>query len=227
MSGETEGASHAEAEGVERAGIDGESGGSGRSSSGGPRLNERLAAVERALTGSDRPVSDVDGIAAAADERDAFADRLDAVEAQIEDLEAATQAVRGYAGAIRAVNREVERRADLALARATAARDGPEPHDNDAHDDRGMTDEGPRTEADGAERPGDASGGLPNDDALDAALPEDRRAGTRETSGRRADRVDRETRPSDGLADGDGVGGRSVDGDDDGADLLERLREAL
>lgn len=78
----------------------------------------RLEAVERALTGGETPVADLDGAAeldarlAAAEERvEALADRVD-------DLDAATQAVRGYAGGIRAVNRRVERRADAALAKA-------------------------------------------------------------------------------------------------------------
>lgn len=88
------------------------------------RLTERLDAVERALTESDRSVDSIADAAAAADARASLADRLSAVEARIDELEAATQAVRGYTGAVRAVNRDVERRADLALARATAAHDG-------------------------------------------------------------------------------------------------------
>jgi len=88
------------------------------------RLADRLDAVERALTGSDRSVESIADEAAAADERASLADRLSALESRVDELEAATQAVRGYAGAIRAVNRDVERRAELALARATAAHEG-------------------------------------------------------------------------------------------------------
>lgn len=91
------------------------------------QLTKRLDAVERALTGTDQPVTTLTDEAAAADEREALTDRLDAVETQLESLEAATQALRGYAGAVSAVNREVERRADLALARATAAAGHDEP----------------------------------------------------------------------------------------------------
>ena len=45
-------------------------------------------------------------------------DRLEAIESRLDDLDGAVQAVRGYAGAVRAVNQSVERRADLALAKA-------------------------------------------------------------------------------------------------------------
>ena len=85
------------------------------------RIHERLRAVERALTGDDRSIADLHGDAAAATERETLDDRLSDLETRVEELEAATQAVRGYVGSIRAVNREVERRADLALARATDA----------------------------------------------------------------------------------------------------------
>ncbi|WP_198530010.1 DUF7310 family coiled-coil domain-containing protein [Halorubrum aethiopicum] len=158
------------------------------------RLEERLDAVERTLTGTDRSVAGVVDGAAADAEREAIAERLDAIETRIEELEAATQAVRGYAGAIRAVNREVERRADLALARATAARGGASPV-ADASTDGGSV-------GDGGERSGGGSpesGEIPDDDALDAAVPGD--TGT--------------TR--------DGASG----GTDEKSNPLERLREAL
>ncbi|WP_129114870.1 DUF7310 family coiled-coil domain-containing protein [Halegenticoccus tardaugens] len=104
-------------------------------------LAERLAAVERALTEGSTDLSDVSD-AAARDDRvadlEATVERLDDrvadLEATVErlddrvaDLEAATMAVRGYVGGIRAVNRDVERRADAALAKVEAleaARDG-------------------------------------------------------------------------------------------------------
>ncbi|WP_101296263.1 DUF7310 family coiled-coil domain-containing protein [Halegenticoccus soli] len=91
-------------------------------------LAERLAAVERALIGDERSV---DGIADAA-ERDARLEELtEAVERlddRVAELEAATMALRGYVGNVRAVNRDVERRADAALAGVEAleaARRGP------------------------------------------------------------------------------------------------------
>ncbi len=120
------------------------------------RLRERLRAVERALTGDQRTVADLESTAAAADERQRLEERIDDLEARVEELEAATQAVRGYVGSIRAVNREVERRADLALAAATEARTDAA---DDGDDDRGGS-HTPRNPID--------------DPAVAAALPDDR-----------------------------------------------------
>ena len=81
------------------------------------QLEERVTALERAVT-------DGEGDAAALAEAAVTAERLEALETTVEDLEdrvaeleAATQALRGYVGNVRAVNREVEERADLALSR--------------------------------------------------------------------------------------------------------------
>lgn len=80
------------------------------------RLERRLRAVERALTGDDH---DLDTLARSGD----FARRLDEVEHQLDEIEtrldeldAATQAVRGYVGNVRSVNEDVAQRADAALA---------------------------------------------------------------------------------------------------------------
>jgi len=155
MSNATDGRSRASgrgegptAEADETAGARGSSDGSS-----GDRVEERLSAVERALTGSDAAVADLGDGAAAAAEREALESRVAELESRVEELEAATQAIRGYVGSIRAVNREVERRADLALARAS------------------------RGEGAGAEtghRSGDAPvDAVPSEDALDAAVPSD------------------------------------------------------
>ncbi|WP_418281234.1 DUF7310 family coiled-coil domain-containing protein [Halorubrum sp. DTA98] len=140
------------------------------------RIHERLRAVERALTGDDRPAADLSDDATAAAEREALDDRLSDIEARVEELEAATQALRGYVGSIRAVNREVERRADLALATATDARgdgghapvgDGGHSLDGDgghSHDDGGF-DRGRDTTSEG-------------DPAVVAAVPDGRANGT-------------------------------------------------
>jgi|AntRauTorcE11897_2_1112592.scaffolds.fasta_scaffold00070_42 hypothetical protein len=127
---------------------------------GADRLGERLRAVERALTGSDASVADIGDDAAAAAERDALESRVSDLESRVEELEAATQAVRGYVGSIRTVNREVERRADLALARAS--------RDEDGAVDADVASESVPDDADGAGVPADA---VPSEDALDAALP--------------------------------------------------------
>lgn len=59
------------------------------------------------------------------DDRSGSVDRVARLESEIDDLEsrvaeleAATEALRGYAGSVRSVNRAVERRADRALATA-------------------------------------------------------------------------------------------------------------
>ena len=68
-------------------------------------LSRRLDAVERALS-EEKPL-----------ER---ADRLDDLETRVAELEAAVRAVRGYVGEVRAINEDVERRADRALRKAEA-----------------------------------------------------------------------------------------------------------
>ena len=68
-------------------------------------VERRLAAVERALS-EEEPI-----------ER---ADRLEDLADRVAELEAAVQAVRGYVGEVRAINEDVERRADRALRKAQA-----------------------------------------------------------------------------------------------------------
>ncbi|WP_418283874.1 DUF7310 family coiled-coil domain-containing protein [Halorubrum sp. DTA46] len=185
------------------------SAGTGESSRGARQFEERLSAVERALTGSDATVADIgDEAAAAAAERDALAERLDDLESRVEELEAATQALRGYAGSIRAVNREVERRADLALARASGGGDG-RAAGREEVDDRiaaGHDDHGSHDRHDDRNR-GDATdgGAVPSESALDAAVP--------------SSSVD---------ADSDSVGCEEDGGGESwGTDALDRLRESL
>lgn len=93
-------------------------------------LEQRLAAVERALTDGNH---DLSALATSGD----IAHRLDEVESDLDtladrvaELEAATQALRGYVGNVRAVNREVERRADAALAAVESSHPPSENPDN-------------------------------------------------------------------------------------------------
>lgn len=81
-------------------------------------LEGRLNAVERALT---------------EDESLDRTDRLDELETRVAELEAAVQALRGYVGSVRAVNDEIETRADRALRKAEALERslGPETDDED------------------------------------------------------------------------------------------------
>jgi len=95
-------------------------------------IEERLAAVERALT--DDHDHDLAALAEAGD----LAERVETLETEckayedrIAELEAATQALRGYVGNVRAVNEDVRQRADRALE--LAERD--QPTASDSHDD--------------------------------------------------------------------------------------------
>ncbi|WP_436927858.1 DUF7310 family coiled-coil domain-containing protein [Halosimplex amylolyticum] len=83
-------------------------------------LEARVDAVERALTDDGTDLTDLRETADAVGEANELASRVDALEDRVDELEAGLQAVRGYAGNVRAVNREVERRASAALAKAEA-----------------------------------------------------------------------------------------------------------
>lgn len=71
-------------------------------------LDQRLAAVERALTDEDASVSRPDLQA-----------QLAEIEERVRDLEAATQALRGYVGDVRYREDRAEQRGDQALADVT------------------------------------------------------------------------------------------------------------
>ena len=146
----------------------------------GDRVGERLRAVERALTGTDGAVADLGDAASASAEREELSTRLDDLEARVEELEAATQAIRGYVGSIRSVNQAVERRADLALARASECGEAEADDERTANDCAATGDEPPHDE--GAPE-GDAAAAdaldtsVPSESALDDAVPDDRRHG--------------------------------------------------
>lgn len=80
-------------------------------------LRDRLDAVERALTDGDGGLDDLQTAADAAGTIEDVRDRVAEIEDRITELDAATQALRGYVGNVRSVNRDVERRADAALAK--------------------------------------------------------------------------------------------------------------
>lgn len=81
-------------------------------------LEARIEALERAVTDGDGDgdLSAFASDAAALDRLAAVESTCESLETQVNELEAATQALRGYVGNIRSVNREVEKRADSALA---------------------------------------------------------------------------------------------------------------
>lgn len=83
-------------------------------------LEARVEALERALTDGEGDFTDIGTAAERADRLADLEKRLDSLADRVCELEAATQAVRGYVGNVRAVNDDVESRADAALAKAEA-----------------------------------------------------------------------------------------------------------
>ena len=83
-------------------------------------------AVERRLDAVERALSE--------DESLDRTDRLEELETRVIELEAAVQALRGYVGSVRAVNEEIEHRADRALRKAEIVEQhvGPRKADQDA-----------------------------------------------------------------------------------------------
>jgi hypothetical protein len=86
-------------------------------------LTRRLEAVERAVTDGHTDLTSVADATDIATRLDAVERRLDEVETRLDETEAATQALRGYLGGVDGVSEAVERRADLALAKAEAVED--------------------------------------------------------------------------------------------------------
>jgi len=80
------------------------------------RLEERVAALERTITDghADAGLPDAGRMDARLDELEATVDDVDD---RVAELDAAVQALRGFAGGVRAVDEAVERRADAAVAR--------------------------------------------------------------------------------------------------------------
>ncbi|KAA9396827.1 hypothetical protein Har1130_03165 [Haloarcula sp. CBA1130] len=79
-------------------------------------LAERLRTVERAVTDGTTEFPEVTELAELESRMDTVEQRIDGIDERTAELEAATQALRGYVGNVRAVNEDVEQRADAALA---------------------------------------------------------------------------------------------------------------
>jgi TolA-binding protein len=79
-------------------------------------LEERLRAVERAVTDGEASVAAVADAASVHERLDEFETRLDALEKRTDALDATVQSLHGYVGEIESVNEDVARRADAARA---------------------------------------------------------------------------------------------------------------
>jgi uncharacterized coiled-coil protein SlyX len=80
-------------------------------------LRRRIEALERAVTDGDHDLSTLAGDADIRERLQTVETRLDELETTVTELDAATQALRGYVGNLRSVNRDVERQAEAALAK--------------------------------------------------------------------------------------------------------------
>ena len=178
-------------------------------------LADRLDAVERALTDDETDLAAVRERATLSAEVDRLEARVEELEAQLEELNAAVEAVRGYTGNVRAVNREVERRASAALAKAEAlesavdgaSRGAGEGRTGESRADEAWTDEG---RADGS-RHGTANSGKVRN-GTDSTGGDDP-VGT--TTVRNQDQWER--RPSSGVTAHEGRPGATDHGDRPGA----------
>ncbi len=98
-------------------------------------LSERVGTLERALTDGELPeLQDGTELRRTTAE---LSTRLAELEAKQDELDAAILALRGYVGNVRAVNDDVERRADAALATAERCQERLENHEfRDSRDTR-------------------------------------------------------------------------------------------
>lgn len=93
-------------------------------------VRQRLEAVERAVTEGETDLSALADGAATADRVTDIEDEVADLTDRLDELEASTQAVRGYVGEVRSVNREVEQTAERALAEVERLRDAGIPEDD-------------------------------------------------------------------------------------------------
>jgi uncharacterized coiled-coil protein SlyX len=180
-------------------------------------IDERLRAVERALTDGETPVADLSDTAAVHERLDSLEARLEELAHRVDALDATVQSLHGYVGELEAVNDRVERRADAARAAVERLEDerrhSPEPgterrQSGEAENDGGLGEQG--------HAPDDAqTTGNPFDEGAQYDATRDRL--------------------SKALGDGDDTRNagcrRDVRGEGDteggGESLLERVRESL
>ncbi|MFB6151214.1 MAG: hypothetical protein ABEJ40_05355 [Haloarculaceae archaeon] len=194
-------------------------------------LTERLDAVERTLTDGDADLGEVRDAAALAERVEELEDRADALEETVEELDAAVEAVRGYAGNVRAVNRDVERRASAALAKVEALETALDeadstPREMGGHLQEETDREGPGTAGGDRQRPGDpGESGRPRDAGRE---PEATAAPGRRGADAAAVPGDHEPGARPGR-DRTGTGGQDARSDSSNGTeaFIERVRDAL
>lgn len=114
-------------------------------------IDERLRAVERAVTDEEVAVADVADAAALTDRLETLEARVSRCESRTDEIEAAVTALRGYVGELSAVNDDVERTAAAALAgveRLSEASGAPPAIARVAGDEPAMPDPVPDSEGD-------------------------------------------------------------------------------
>lgn len=202
-------------------------------------LEERLAAVERALTEGEDAVA-LPKDAATEDRVEALEADLDELTDRVAELEAATQALRGYVGNVRSVNSEVEQQAAAALSKAERAhqlatenatagtssqrdqseRDQPTAGDSSTAGAAGRTDESRHEE-----RCSRCGARRTDEHHAETASPAGR-SRVEELGDLTGTDVGRESTDSP-VTRMAGDGGRAIDGDDDEPGLLTRMSDLL
>ncbi|MFB6142076.1 MAG: hypothetical protein ABEJ30_01890 [Halorientalis sp.] len=185
-------------------------------------LSERLRAVERALSAEEGELTDLADATAQVERLEETEERVADLADRVAELEASVQAIRGYVGNVRAVEGEVEQRADAALATAEAVEQRLDERESLSGDSEQRP---PRREApaeprhDGGGRADPGSGRRPPERAADRVM------GQRGDDSREA----AESRKRDARRDRRSVGGDRRDrrSKRDGGGLLSGLRDAL
>lgn len=180
-------------------------------------IDERLRAVERALTDGETPATDLSDAAAVHERLDALDERVGELAARMDALDATVQSLHGYVGELEAVNDRVERRADAARAAVERLEDERR-QSHDAGTERRHTSEAETDGGLGAQEPA-PDGTRPTANPFDGGTHHD----------------DTDDQLSNALGTGDDARNagrhrdarREGDAEDDRESLLERVRDSL
>lgn len=223
----TEGASHSRESPGETRSSEDSLDGVGGADSGSTSVDDGSASRRDAVD-ADAP-SRVDAVDEKGPSRvDAVARDVSALGDRVAELEAAVEALRGYAGSVRAVNDRVEERADAAVATTESLEDRVDELERRL-EQTPPADHRPRGSARGGGRVPDGSTGGDSNDRRDSRAGESEHRGRADGSTQRAGRtgtasagggMDRNPRAPYGAVDDE------APGDDDERGLLGRLRDA-